>query len=62
MTEQELRTLTAAIILGGQYASGETARRDIEIRDAIETTDALLEALKDPAPLKKRLEDFRKSR
>jgi len=62
MTENELRTLAAAIILAGLYAGGNTASRDYEVRESILLTDTLLEALKNPAPLNKRIEDARNRR
>jgi hypothetical protein len=33
MTGEELRTLTAAIILCGQYAEGNSVRRDIMVEE-----------------------------
>jgi len=62
MTEQELRALIAAIILGGRYADDDRPRLDEMIYGAIVTTDTLLEGLKDPTPLKKRIEAWTNQR
>jgi len=58
MTSQEVRTFTAAIVLAGQYAEGDSVNRDIMVREAIKTTDALLEGLSDMKPLEKRIKDY----
>jgi len=55
MTENELRTIAASIVLCGQYAEGDSVNRDIMVEEAIKTTDALLEALCDIETLKKRI-------
>jgi len=62
MTEQELRALIAATILGGRYADDDRPRLDEMIYGAIVTTDTLLEGLKDLTPLKKRIEEWKKQR
>ena len=60
MDNDTLRTLTAAIILGGLLANPDSTTRDLEISDAIGSADALLAALKDPGPLNERIENWRK--
>jgi len=55
MTSQEVRAFTAAIILAGQYAEGDSFSRDRMVLNAIKTTDILFEALCDIEPLKKRI-------
>jgi len=58
MTNQEVRTFTAAIILAGQYAEGDSVNRDIMVQEALKTTDVLLEGLNDMEPIKKRIADY----
>jgi hypothetical protein len=62
MTNQEVRTFTAAIILAGQYAEGDSVSRDIMVQEAIRTTDVLLEGLNDMEPLKKRITEWSEKR
>jgi len=63
MNDTQLRTLTAAIILGGLLANKETAgNKDFKIQSAIETADKLLEALQDPAKLLKRIDEWQEKR
>ena len=62
MTNQEVRTFTAAIILSGQYAEGDSIFRDAMVKEAIKTTDTLLEGLNDMEPLKKRIAEYCESR
>jgi len=63
MNDTQLRTLTAAVILGGLLANKETAgNKDSKIQNAIDTADKLLKALQDPAKLLKRIDDFQTSR
>ena len=62
MTNQEVRAFTAAIILAGKYAEGDSVRRDLMVLEAIITTDALLEGLSDTGPLRKRIVDWSESR
>jgi hypothetical protein len=62
MTSQEIRTFTAAIILAGQYAEGDSLYRDSMVLEAIKTTDALLEALDDIESLKKRKAEYYEKR
>jgi hypothetical protein len=62
MTNQEIRTFAAAVILSGQLANKERGLRDIEIHEAISTADTLLEAVKNPASLNKRIAEYCKSR
>jgi len=58
MTNQEVRTFTAAIILAGQYAEGDSIFRDAMVQEANKTTDALLEGLHDMEPLNKRIAEY----
>ena len=58
MTEQELRTLTAAIILGGRGAERNSTQRDIMVKKAVLTTNTLFEGLKDLALLEKRIAEW----
>jgi len=63
MDDTQLRTLTAAIILGGMLANKETSgNKDSKIQNAIDTADKLLEAISDPAPLNKRIDDWAEKR
>jgi len=62
MTNQEVRTIVAAIILAGQYAEGDSVNRDIMVQEAIKTTDVLLEGLNDMEPLKKRIMEWSEKR
>jgi hypothetical protein len=58
MTHDELRTVIAAIILGGCFSNENATMRDIEIHKAVLATDTLMEALLDPEPLKKRIAEW----
>ena len=62
MTSQDIRTFTAAIILAGQYAEGNSISRDLMVQEAIKTTDALLEVLCDIEPLMKRITEWGEKR
>jgi len=62
MTNRDLCALTAAVILAGRYAEGDSSSRDYMVLDAITTTDTLLKALFDIEPLKKRIAGCRESR
>ncbi|MDR0476091.1 MAG: hypothetical protein LBH43_20790 [Treponema sp.] len=58
MPDNELRTLTAAIILSGLFANRDATRRDVEVQEAVLSADTLLEALNDLAPLQQRIRDY----
>jgi len=60
--QDNTRTMVAAIVLSGLYASGENTRRDHDVQQAIKTADVLLGALENPAPLEKRIADWNESR
>jgi len=58
MTDNELRTIAASVILSGQYAAGSSVSRDRMVQNAIKMTDILLEGLNNIEPLKKRITEY----
>jgi hypothetical protein len=62
MTHDELRTLTAAVILSGLFANKDATVRDIEVQEAVLSADALIEALRDIEPIKKRIAEWSEKR